>query len=74
MRLNSMSRAVGAGVLVAILTAAMVPPTARAAGETLKIGIDLPVSGADAAIGVPTANGAVLAIEEANKKGLPGGY
>jgi branched-chain amino acid transport system substrate-binding protein len=74
MRLNLVSRAACAGVLVVMLTVSMVPPESRAAGETLKIGIDLPVSGADAAIGVPTANGAVLAVEEANKKGLPGGY
>ncbi len=40
---------------------------------TLRIGIDLPVSGADAAIGVPTENGVILAIEEANKRGFAGG-
>jgi branched-chain amino acid transport system substrate-binding protein len=74
MRLNSIARAACAGVLVALLTATVLPPGASAAGETLKIGIDLPVSGADAAIGVPTANGAILAVEEANKHGLPGGY
>jgi len=74
MRLNSISRAAGAGVLVALLTATVLPPDVRAAGQTLTIGIDLPISGADAAIGVPTANGAMLAIEEANKHGLPGGY
>jgi branched-chain amino acid transport system substrate-binding protein len=43
------------------------------AASTLKIGIDLPTSGADASTGIPTRNGAVLAIEEANAKGLPGG-
>jgi len=43
-------------------------------GNTIKIGIDLPVSGADASIGVTTQNGAVLAIEQADKKGLPGGF
>ncbi len=42
-------------------------------GDTIKIGVDLPVSGADASIGVPTQNGAVLAIEEANAKGFAGG-
>ncbi len=41
--------------------------------QTIKIGIDLPVSGADASIGIPTQNGAVLAIEEANKNGFAGG-
>jgi branched-chain amino acid transport system substrate-binding protein len=39
----------------------------------VKIGIDLPVSGADASTGVPTENGAVLAIEEADKRGFAGG-
>lgn len=47
---------------------------ASQAGETIRIGIDLPVSGADASIGIPTQNGAVLAIEQANAKGLPGGF
>jgi branched-chain amino acid transport system substrate-binding protein len=47
---------------------------AQPAGTTIKIGIDLPVSGADASTGIPTQNGAILAIEEANAKGLPGGF
>jgi branched-chain amino acid transport system substrate-binding protein len=41
---------------------------------TITIGIDLPLSGADASTGIPTQNGAVLAIEQANRKGLPGGF
>ena len=45
--------------------------TAQASPGTgaIKIGIDLPVSGADASTGIPTRNGAVLAIEEASAKG-----
>ena len=43
-------------------------------GNVIKIGIDMPVSGADASTGIPTRNGAVQAIEEANAKGLPGGF
>ena len=35
------------------------------ADKTIEIGIDLPVSGADASTGVPTRNGAVEAIEAA---------
>ncbi len=31
------------------------------------------MSGADASNGIPTDNGVVLAVEEANEKGLPGG-
>ena len=45
-----------------------------AGGSTIKIGIDLPVSGADASTGIPTRNGAVLAIEQANAKKLSGGF
>lgn len=48
--------------------------SASTGAKTIKIGIDLPLSGADAATGIPTRNGAVLAIEEANAKGVPGGY
>ena len=44
-----------------------------ATSGTIKIGVDLPVSGADASIGIPTQNGAVLAVEEANAKGFAGG-
>jgi branched-chain amino acid transport system substrate-binding protein len=47
--------------------------TSSGGGSTVKIGIDLPVSGADASIGIPTQNGAVMAIEEANKAGFAGG-
>jgi branched-chain amino acid transport system substrate-binding protein len=39
------------------------------AGDTIKIGVDLPTSGADASDGVPTRNGAELAIEQANAAG-----
>lgn len=48
--------------------------SAPAGGKTIKIGIDLPVSGADASTGIPTRNGAVLAIEEAGAAAVPGGY
>ncbi len=43
-------------------------------GGTIKIGVDLPVSGADASNGIPTRNGVILAVEQANAKGLPGGF
>jgi branched-chain amino acid transport system substrate-binding protein len=39
--------------------------TAFAADKVIKVGITLPVSGAETTQGVPTRNGAVLAIEEA---------
>jgi branched-chain amino acid transport system substrate-binding protein len=38
-------------------------------GDTIKIGVDLPTSGADASSGVPARNGAELAIEQANARG-----
>ena len=38
-------------------------------GDTIKIGVDLPVSGGDATIGLPTRNGMELAIRQANEKG-----
>lgn len=66
------SSATSAPSAEAAASAAASPAAAGAAG-TIKIGVDLPVSGADAAIGIPTQNGAVLAIEEANKAGFAGG-
>lgn len=38
-------------------------------GDTIKIGVDLPTSGADASDGVPARNGAQLAIDQANAAG-----
>jgi branched-chain amino acid transport system substrate-binding protein len=38
-------------------------------GDTIKIAVDLPTSGADASDGIPTRNGAELAISQANDKG-----
>ncbi len=49
-------------------------PGASGTAGTIRIGIDLPVSGADASVGIPTQNGAVMAIEEAARAGLPGGF
>ncbi|MBV8082055.1 MAG: branched-chain amino acid ABC transporter substrate-binding protein [Candidatus Eremiobacteraeota bacterium] len=44
------------------------------AGSVIKIGIELPLSGADASIGVPTQYGAQLAIKQANEKNLVPGF
>ena len=38
-------------------------------GDTIKIAVDLPVSGGDASDGIPTRNGMQLAIDQANAKG-----
>lgn len=45
----------------------------RASG-TVKIGVDLPLSGAEVANGVPTRQGVELAVKEANDAGGVGGY
>jgi branched-chain amino acid transport system substrate-binding protein len=47
--------------------------SARAADPVVKIGVDLPMSGGDASNGIPTNNGVILAVDQANAKGLPGG-
>jgi branched-chain amino acid transport system substrate-binding protein len=79
MRLSSFSRAGLAAVLVAVLAACSSSGSSSggassgASGGVIKIGIDLPLSGADASIGIPTENGALLAIQEANKNGFAGG-
>jgi len=43
------------------------PPAAS--GDIVKIAVDLPTSGGDAADGIPTRNGMQLAIDQANKAG-----
>jgi len=45
-----------------------------AAQKIIIIGGDFATSGADATAAVPTEDGALLAIEQESKKGLPGGY
>jgi branched-chain amino acid transport system substrate-binding protein len=42
--------------------------------NVVKLGVDLPLSGADASDGIPTRNGVVKAVEDANAKGVPGGF
>src|SRR6185437_6864470 len=55
-------------------SAAAAATGAIAKGGTIKIGIDLPITGADASDGVPAENGAKLAIDQANAKGTVAGY
>jgi len=43
-------------------------------GKTIVIGIDLPLSGADASVGESTRDGMLLAVEQARSAGLPDGY
>ena len=79
MRLSPFSRAVAATAVAAVLAACTNSTSTTSSGgsaepvQTIKIGVDLPVSGADASIGIPTQNGVVLAVEEANKNGFAGG-
>jgi branched-chain amino acid transport system substrate-binding protein len=48
-------------------------PSPAPAGNVVKIGIDLPLSGADASVGISTEQGALLAIEQMQKS-MPRGY
>ena len=48
--------------------------TNAASGNVIKIGADLPISGADASDGVPTKNGVLLAAQDANARHLIPGF
>jgi len=56
-------------MIFALAAAVLVAQTAP-----IKIGLDLPLSGIDGASAIPVRNAVVLAIEQANRRGLPGGY
>ena len=58
----------GCGGSGASSSAAASPSAANRARATIALGIDLPLSGADASDGRPTANGALLAIEQAQPR------
>jgi branched-chain amino acid transport system substrate-binding protein len=62
-----------AAALGIVLGSTLVVPVPAAAANVVRIGVDLPVSGADATNGIPTRNGVTLAVEQANAKPLPGG-
>ncbi len=70
-----MRRAIALTSIVAMLGFAFIVPgsvglhQASAAATVVKIGVDLPMSGGEAPNGVPTNNGVLIAIEEANKAG-----
>jgi len=73
-----MRRAIGwLGGLAVLGLVLMVPgiggvhSVTSAAGKVVKIGVDLPMSGGEAPNGVPTNQGVILAIDEANKAGGP---
>jgi branched-chain amino acid transport system substrate-binding protein len=50
------------------------PGGSSGGGNVIKIGGDLPVSGADASDGVPTMNGVQLAVDDANNANLAPGF
>jgi branched-chain amino acid transport system substrate-binding protein len=64
-----------AGVSVLVLAACSSTPSASGGGgKTIKIGTELPMSGAETANGEPTANGVKLAIKQSNAKSEIPGY
>jgi branched-chain amino acid transport system substrate-binding protein len=68
-RREFLARAAALGLSLGVVGGAALRP-AGAATE-VKIGVDLPMSGGEAPNGVPTNNGVLLAIAEANKAGGP---
>ncbi len=82
MRTRGMTRFSGAALALALASGCSSSPTtsqsssgaSSAGGQTIKIGMDLPLSGGDASNGIPTRNGALLAIDDANAKTVPGGF
>jgi branched-chain amino acid transport system substrate-binding protein len=67
---------IGVLAVAAILVFAACSSSSTASGgaKTLKIGTELPMSGAETANGEPTANGVKLAIKQANAKNTVPGY
>jgi branched-chain amino acid transport system substrate-binding protein len=61
-------------ITVLVVTACSSTSTASGGTKTLKIGTELPMSGAETANGEPTANGVKLAIKQANAKNAVPGY
>jgi|SRR5271156_1182503 len=65
-------------LLVALLVGCSSSPgTTSQSSDTsnaIKLGVDLPLSGADASDGVPIYNGIVLAVEDANARRVSGGF
>ena len=68
----AISRAVAFSLALAWAFVSLLAPT-RAAGRTLKLGADLPLSGIEGESAIPARNGIVLAVETENRRGFPGG-
>ena len=58
----------------AVATFAIWPTFAGADDRSIAIGLDLPLSGIDGASAIPVRNAVLLAIDEANRRGVPGGF
>lgn len=71
-RPGAFAGALAASLGIALSSVLTVSVPASAA-SLVKIGVDLPISGADATNGIPTRNGVILAVEQANAKPMPGG-
>jgi len=63
------SRRAAASALLLALAAC----SGSSAPAGITLGLDLPLSGIDGATGIPTRDAVVLAVEDANKAGFPGG-
>ena len=72
--LFSLSLALLSCGLVACGTSSQSSSSSSPASKTITLGVDLPLSGADSSVGDSTLNGVKLAVEQANKMGLPGGF
>lgn len=64
-------RVISALAFALAFSIAIAPSDARS--RTFKLGLDLPLSGIDGASAIPARNAVILAIEEGNKRGFPGG-
>jgi branched-chain amino acid transport system substrate-binding protein len=73
MKLMRFGVIVAAGLLAVAVAAPVFAQSPAAMGE-IQIGVDLPLSGGEQANGVPTLNGVLLAIQDANAAGGVQGY
>ena len=73
--MNTIGRRSTIGLLAGSALAGLAKPHAgRAADKSVTVGIDLSLTGADADTAVRIKDGFLMAIDEANAKGGPGGY
>jgi branched-chain amino acid transport system substrate-binding protein len=66
--------ALSGAVLAGCAPSSTTSQASSASDNVIKLGVDLPLSGADASDGIPLRNGVVEAVEDANAKGVPGGF